>query len=219
MANSISDKLKIKAKNTLLALNAPANFKKGLAGLPVGVEVVTSGKEYDQVHWFLTSKAQLEKEMSKVMKLVKPGIIVWVYYPKGTSKMQTDLTRDKGWDCLQAEDDKLTWISLISFDDTWSTFGFRPKTDADRKKEAKPKVREIFNWVNPETKEVKLPDDMATVLKNNKNAADHFNTLSFTNKKEYVEWVVTAKREETRKERISGTIERLNKGWKNPRNM
>jgi hypothetical protein len=211
--------LKIKAKNTLLALNAPANFKKGLAGLPVGVKVVTSGKEYDQVHWFLTSKAQLEKEMSKVMKLVKPGIIVWVYYPKGTSKMQTDLTRDKGWDCLLAEDDKLTWISLISFDDTWSTFGFRPKTDADRKKEAKPKVREIFNWVNPETKEVKLPDDMATVLKNNKNAADHFNTLSFTNKKEYVEWVVTAKREETRKERISGTIERLNKGWKNQRNM
>jgi hypothetical protein len=219
MANSISDKLKIKAKNTLLALNAPANFKKGLAGLPVGVEVVTSGKEYDQVHWFLTSKAQLEKEMSKVMKLVKPGIIVWVYYPKGTSKIQTDLTRDKGWDCLLAEDDKLTWISLISFDDTWSTFGFRPKTDADRKKEAKPKVREIFNWVNPETKEVKLPDDMATVLKNNKNAADHFNTLSFTNKKEYVEWVVTAKREETRNERISRTIERLNKGWKNPRNM
>lgn len=219
MANSVSDKLKIKAKYQLLAINAPANFKKGLVGLLPGVKIVTSGKEFDQVHWFVYNKAQLEKEMSKVMKLVKPGIIVWVYYPKGTSKIQTDLTRDKGWDCLLAEGDKLTWISLISFDDTWSTFGFRPKTDADKKKEAKPQVREIFKWVNPTTKEVKLPDDMAAALKKNKKSADYFNSLSFTNKKEYIEWIVTAKREETRKERIDGTIERLNKQWRNPRNI
>ena len=46
-----------------------------------------------------------------------------------------------------------------------------------------------------------------------------FETLSFTNKKEYVEWIVTAKREETRNNRIEGTIERLLKGWKNPRNI
>ena len=49
----------------------------------------------------------MEKQMSKVMKLLKPGVIVWVYYPKGTSKLQTDLNRDKGWDCLLAEGDKL----------------------------------------------------------------------------------------------------------------
>jgi len=30
---------------------------------------------------------------------------------------------------------------------------------------------------------------------------------------------VTAKREETRKERVDGTIERLVKSWKNPRNI
>jgi len=161
----------------------------------------------------------LEKEMSKVMKLVKPEVIVWVYYPKGTSKIQTDLTRDKGWDCLLTEGDKLTWISLISFDDTWSVFGFRPKTEADRKKEAKPKEeREIFKWVNPQTKEVRLPDDVAAALKKNKKESAQFDALSFTNKKEYLEWILTAKREETRTERIKGTIERLGKGWKNPAN-
>jgi hypothetical protein len=220
MANSISDKLKIKPGDTLLTLNRPSEFQKGLNGLPKGVKVVESGKDYNQVHWFVLNRAQLEKEMSKVMKLVKPGVVVWVYYPKGTSRLQTDLTRDKGWDCLLAEGDKLTWISLISFDDTWSVFGFRAKSDADRKREAKPKQeREIFKWVNPETKTVKLPDDVAAALKKNKKAADFFNTLSFTNKKEYLEWIVTAKREETRKERVDGTIERLNKGWKNPRNI
>lgn len=219
MATSIADKLKIKAKNTLLTLNAPTDFKKGLVGLPAGVKITDTGKEYDQVHWFVMGKAQLEKEMSKVMKLVKPDVIVWVYYPKGTSKIQTDLTRDKGWDCLLAESDKLTWISLISFDDTWSVFGFRAKTDTDRKKEAKPKPeREIFKWANSETKEIKLPDDLAVTLKKNKKEAGLFEALSFSNKREYLEWVVTAKRDDTRAERVKGTIERLGKGWKNPAN-
>ena len=220
MANTISDKLKIKAGYTLLTLNEPSGFQKGLNGLPKGVKVIESGKDYNQVHWFVLNRAQLEKEMSKVMKLVKPEVTVWVYYPKGASKVQTDLTRDKGWDCLLAEGDKLTWISLISFDDTWSVFGFRAKTEADKKKEAKPKEeREIFKWVNPQTKEVKLPDDLVAALKKNKKASEFFNTLSFTNKKEYIEWIVTAKREETRKERVDGTIERLVKSWKNPRNI
>lgn len=219
MATPIASKLKIKPKFTLLTLNAPAGFEKGLKGVPAGVKVTESGKDYDQVHWFVNNRAQLEKEMSKVMRLVKPEVVVWVYYPKGTSKIQTDLTRDKGWDCLLAEGDKLTWISLVSFDDTWSVFGFRAKTEADRKKEALPKEREIFKWVDPKTREVKLPDDLAAVLKKNKKEAAFFDTLSFTNKKEYLEWIVTAKREETRNERIKGTIERLGKQWKNPRNM
>jgi hypothetical protein len=218
MATSISDKLKIKEKFTLLTVNEPAGFKKGLQNLPRGVKITTTGSAYDQVHWFVLNRAQLEKEMSKIMKLVKADVMVWVYYPKGTSKIQTDLTRDKGWDCLLKESDKLTWISLISFDDTWSTFGFRAKTEADKKKEAEPTVREIFNWVNPKTKEITLPDDLATALKKNKKEAAFFDSLSFTNKKEYLEWIVTAKREETRKERIAGTVEKLGKGWKNPVN-
>lgn len=220
MANTISQKLKINSGDTLLTLNEPPEFQKRLKGLPKGVKVIESGKDYNQVHWFVLNRGQMENQMSKVMKLVKPGIFVWVYYPKGTSKIQTDLTRDKGWDCLLAEADKLSWINLISFDDTWSVFGFRAKNDADRKREAKPQQeREIFKWVNPQTKEVKLPDDLAVALKKNRKANEFFNTLSFTNKKEYIEWIVTAKREETRKERVDGTIERLNKKWKNPRNI
>jgi hypothetical protein len=220
MPNSISDKLRIKPGYILLTLNEPANFKKGLEGLPAGVKISDSTRDYDQVHWFVMNKAHMEKEKSKVMKLVKPELTVWVYYPKVSSKVQTDLTRDKGWDCLLAEGDKLTWINLISFDETWSVFGFRAKTEADKKKEAKGKPeREIFNWVDPKTKAVKLPEDFATELKKNKKEAAFFDTLSFTNKKEFIEWIVTAKREETRSERVKGTIERLAKNWKNPRNI
>ena len=154
------------------------------------------------------------------MKLVRENVIVWIYYPKGSSGIQTDLTRDKGWECLLAEDDKLTWINLISFDNTWSVFGFRAKTEADSKKATRPKTeREIFKWIDPVSKKVSLPPGMEQAIRENKKAAEFFNSLSFTNKKEYVEWIVTAKREDTRMDRIRGTIERLNKEWKNPRNI
>ncbi len=219
MPNTLAQKLRIKEGDSLLTINAPKDFIKKIDGLPKNVSDAEKAKEYNQIHWFVMNKAQMDKELGKVLKLLKKDVICWIYYPKGTSKIQTDLTRDKGWEEL-LKHNELTWVSLISFDDTWSTFGMRLKTEADEKKAAKkPEVREIFNWVNPKTKEVKLPGDLAAALKKCKKESQFFQSLSFTNKKEFIEWIVTAKREETRKERVDGTIERLGKQWKNPRNM
>lgn len=210
MPTPLPDKFRIKPGFRLLTLHAPDGFSKTLGKLPAGVTIQDKGTDVDQVHWFVRNKTQLEKELEKVLKLVKPGVNFWVYYPKGSSGMQTDLSRDKGWEALKKKEDQLTWINLISFDDTWSVFGFRGKTDMDKKKEARPKaVREIFNWVNPATKEVKLPSDIATALKKNKALMAYFDKLAFSHKKEYIEWIVTAKKEETRIKRLEGMMEKL----------
>lgn len=216
---TIVEKLRIQPGNKLWAIHPPDNFLRDLGKLPSGVKVDEKPGAADQVHWFVKTKAQLEKEMSKVMKALKPGMVVWAYYPKGSSGIQTDLNRDKGWDCLMAESDKLSWINLISFNDTWSVFGFRAKTEADKIKDAKPKAkREIFDWVNPETKEVKLPPDVKSAFQKNKKESAYFDSLSFTCKKEYLEWIVTAKKPETRLKRVSGMMEMLGKKWKSPTN-
>ena len=216
MASTISQKLKIKDGDSIVAVNAPADYKKSLGPLPAGAKITDTTKSFDQVHWFVKDKAQMEKELKKVMALIKDHIICWIFYPKGTSKIQTDLTRDKGWDELLKHD--MQWISLISFDDTWSAFGMRQKTEADKKKDKQPKERAIFDYVDPVTKTVKLPTDFEAALKKNKKQQAFFDSLSFTNKKEYIEWIVTAKREETRNERVTQSIERLSKEWKNPSN-
>jgi hypothetical protein len=216
MATITAQKLKINEDNTILTINAPVDYKKSLGPLPAGTKLIDLGKTFDQVHWFVKDRVQMEKELQKVLPLIKDEVICWIFYPKGTSKMQTDLTRDKGWEELLKHD--MQWISLISFDDTWSAFGMRQKTEADKKKEDKPRERPIFDYVDPKTKTVKLPDDFAAVLKKNKKQETFFHKLSFTNKKEYIEWIVTAKREETRNERVKGSIERLGKEWKNPAN-
>ncbi len=215
MPYTIAQKLKIKEGYTLLTINAPKDFKTVLEDLPPTVKIITKGKTYNQIHWFVLNKAQLEKELINVIKRVTKDVLCWIYYPKSSSTIQTDLTRDKGWESL-LQHTEMQWVSLISFNDTWSSFGMRLQTEVDKKKEATPAVREIFNWVNPATKEVKLPADLAKVLLQNKNEGIYFNSLSFSCKKEYIEWIVTAKRQETRLKRIEGTIERLAKKWKNP---
>lgn len=220
MAIRIADKLRIKEHYTLLTLNAPEDFEKGLQPLPAGVKLTVKSREFDQAHWFVVNKAQLENQCSKLMKLLKPGVTVWIYYPKGSSKIQTDLSRDKGWDCLLAEKDKLAWLNLISFNETWSAFGFRVKTTTDKKKDAKPKVeREIFKWADSVTKTIILPSDLETAFKKHKKEAAYFHSLAFSHRREYVEWIVTAKKEETRAKRIEGTIEKLMVQWKNPRDQ
>jgi len=218
MATSIAQKFKIKPGSTLRTINAPADFKKHLGPLPADVAISANAKKFQQIHWFVLNKAQLDKELLKVMPLVTGDVICWCYYPKGTSTLQTDLTRDKGWDNL-LKHPQFHWISLVSFDDTWSAFAFRLKTEADEKKPVQPKERPILDYIDPKQKIVRLPDDLDALLSKNKKASAFFESLSFTNKKEYVEWVVTAKRAETREQRVKDSLDRLNKGWKNPRNL
>lgn len=214
MPATIVQKLRIKEGCGLFTVNAPKDFLVKLGTLPKGVTITNAKNNFQQVHWFVENKQQMEKELPKVISLVKGDVLCWIYYPKGSSNKQTDLTRDKGWDALLAHD--MQWLSLISFDDTWSAFGFRAKTEADRKKEAAPKERLVFQYVDAATKTVRLPRDLEVALQKEKKLLDYFNSLAFTHKKEYIEWIVEAKKDETRMTRISGTIERLKKGWKNP---
>lgn len=217
MATSVAQKLRIKAGQSVFPVNPPADYKKSLGPLPAGTKIVSDASAADQLHWFVKDRAQLEKELGSILRKLRGEMIIWIFYPKGTSKIQTDLTRDKGWDAL-LKNDQLHWLSLVSFDDTWSTFACRLKTEADKKKDAAPQKREIFDYIDAVKKTVRLPDDLAAALKKNKKAEAFFSKLSFSCRKEYVEWIVTAKREETRQARIEGTLERLVNGWKNPQN-
>jgi hypothetical protein len=215
MALTLSQKLKIKAGSRITAINAPADFKKTLGPLPEGAKIVADAKAASQIHWFVKDRAQLEKELKDVLKLLRDGIILWIYYPKGTSKIQTDLTRDKGWDELMKHK-HLHWLSLISFDDTWSAFALRVDSQPAGKKAKKPADRPILEWIDAEKKIVRLPDDVAAAFRENKSEAAYFNSLAFSHRKEYVEWIVTAKREETRKKRVEGMLEMLGQKRKNP---
>jgi Bacteriocin-protection, YdeI or OmpD-Associated len=218
MAQTLIQKLRIREAMTLLPVNAPPDFEKKLGILPAKTKITPKGKDYQQIHWFVKNREVMEKELEGVLKSLKNETICWIYYPKGSSKIQTDLTRDKGWESL-LKHTELQWINLISFDETWSSFGMRLKTAADKKKESKPREYPVADYIDAGAKTVRLPDDLAKALKKNKKAQSFFDQLSFSNKKEYVLWILTAKRAETRRDRVMGTVDKLQKNWKNPRNI
>lgn len=66
--------------------------------------------------------------------------------------------------------------------------------------------------------EAKVPPDLAAALKKNKAAAATFEQFSPSHRREYVDWIVEAKREETRQKRLATALEWLAQGksrhWK-----
>lgn len=73
---------------------------------------------------------------------------------------------------------------------------------------------EITITIEPDTEPrvVEVPQDLASEFKKNKEAKAFFDKLSYTHRREYVNWINEAKRDETRQNRIAKTIEMLKQG-------
>jgi hypothetical protein len=118
-------KLKLKPGQRAAIVNAPNGYLEALQPLPEHVELARDlAGTFDWVQLFVKTQAELERALPQIRDVLKPASTLWITFPKGTSKIQTDLTRDKGWDALRSLD--LKWINLISVDDTWSAFSLRP---------------------------------------------------------------------------------------------
>ncbi|MBI2908153.1 MAG: hypothetical protein HYX92_10940 [Chloroflexi bacterium] len=116
-------KLLIKPGQRVLVLNGPKGY--ALGELPEGV--VLSDKPqgvFDQVHAFCRDSAEFQKLAPQAVAALAPKGILWMSYPKGSSKMTTDLNRDILWKL--AGEKGLTGVSLVSIDDRWSAMRFKP---------------------------------------------------------------------------------------------
>lgn len=58
-------------------------------------------------------------------------------------------------------------------------------------------------------REVEIPDELAHALRRNEAARDSFESLSFSHRREHVDYITEAKRPETRARRVRRTIEVL----------
>jgi len=125
----LSKKMKLKAGARAAVINAPANYVDELRH-DTAMSPTLNGK-FDWIQIFVKSKAELEAQAPKAAKALKPESLLWISFPKGTSRIQTDLTRDKGWEILQKLD--LKWITLISVNAMWSAFALRPYREGEKK--------------------------------------------------------------------------------------
>jgi len=121
-------KLLIKPGFRSTVINSPDGYLSKLGSLPIESEL--DGK-FDFVHLFVRNKEEVELLGPKAVEAVKPEGILWISYPKGSSKIKTDINRDKGWDGIKAMG--FVGGSMISIDETWSAMRFRPAELTKRK--------------------------------------------------------------------------------------
>ena len=129
----LAKKMKLKPGARAAVINAPEDFGE-LEPLPDDVDMHTAiDGDFDWIQLFAASKAELEALAPAAIDALRPESMLWITFPKGSSKLQSDLTRDEGWDSLKAVD--LRWINLVSVNDTWSAFSLRPyKPGEERQK-------------------------------------------------------------------------------------
>jgi hypothetical protein len=126
--SSLIKKLGIKPSQKMLILNAPEGYIQTLGTLPAGNEVkAAAGGAFDFVQLFVRNKADIDNHAATAMQSLKPGGLLWFTYPKKSSSIKTDITRDIGWDALMAAG--IRPVTQIAIDDTWSALRFRPTSE------------------------------------------------------------------------------------------
>ena len=129
LESPLAKKMKLKSDLKAAVINAPENYVDTLKH-NTALSPTLNGK-FDWIQIFVRNKAELDMLVPKAAKALKPESMLWISFPKGTSKIQTDLTRDKGWDILRNLD--LKWINLISVNEMWSAFSLRPYKEGEKK--------------------------------------------------------------------------------------
>lgn len=112
----LSRRLLIQTGQRVLVINAPAGYELSSAG---GADASA-----DVVHLFARDRAQLERDAPKALKALKPGGILWAFYPSSKSGRQSDLSRHHGWGAFNSAG--LTATTELGLDESWDGLRFQP---------------------------------------------------------------------------------------------
>jgi hypothetical protein len=131
--NALASKMKLKPGHRAAIIGAPDGYLKELQPLPPGAAIVDKVTgQFDWIQVFVRTRAEAARQVPLAAKGLKPASLLWVSFPKASSGIQTDLTRDRGWETLKSLD--LMWVNLISVNDIWSAFSLRPYKPGEKRR-------------------------------------------------------------------------------------
>ncbi|MCA6379627.1 MAG: YdeI/OmpD-associated family protein [Cytophagales bacterium] len=203
MDKAIETKLFITEAKRVAVINAPpvlGRFERGKDG-PIDVLLV-----------FVRSKDDILMSVDQVISTLAPKGVLWFAYPKKSSGIKTDISRDSGWAPLAKN--KFVPVTQVAINETWSALRFKP-IDQIQKMTRKTAIGQQPSKPTKERMLV-LPNAFQRLLSKNKKAGVFFQNQSFTNRKEYVVWLESAKKPETKQKRLLEAIEKLLSGKRNP---
>ena len=88
-------KLGIGRNTRVYTKNAPDEYIQLLEPLPAGVSFHAKASEStDVVHVIVDRKRGLLKELNELRKILRSSAVVWISWPKKSSRVPTDITED-----------------------------------------------------------------------------------------------------------------------------
>lgn len=166
--------------------------------------------------FFVQNSKGLTENMFLVKNIVQQDTVVWIIRPKKKSDISTDLDMADSRDVFKAFG--LRAVSAVSVDKHWTGLRLKPEKATRRSAFADEALRrnEYGRFIDVVSRQITLPADMQTALQHSDGARECFEKLSFTNKKEYVVWILSAKQEKTRAARLEKLPGKLLAGKRNP---
>jgi len=215
--NAVAKKLLMKNDQQWLLLNAPENYLAVLDPLPDGLQLSHAvERSVDGIQLFARNSAELAIYLTQIQPVLKIDTVLWIIYPKKSSGITTDLEMMSSWD--EPAKYGLHTVAAAAIDQTWTALRFKPegqsKVSVTRNSEIQ--NNEHAAYVDVVNKTIKLPEDVEAILLSNALALNNYQKLSYSNRKEYVLWILTAKQEKTRTDRLTKMMEKLLAGKKNP---
>jgi hypothetical protein len=131
MPASLQQKLQLKPGQAVVILNAPPGYLHTLTlELKENALSAEVQEKAEAVILFVNSLAEANDLVPGAIGAVKTDGLVWIAYPKGTSKVKADVNRDSLWEAVKVTG----WrpVRLIALDDTWSVMRFRPEQDVGK---------------------------------------------------------------------------------------
>lgn len=119
----LAKKLGIKAGYTVVLVNEPKHYLLLFEDMPeVNYVSGTKMESVDFIHLFCMTKSDFEQQSLAVKPALKMTGILWVSWPKGSSNIETDLSRDYIREYLL--DNGLVDVKVCAVDKDWSGLKF-----------------------------------------------------------------------------------------------
>ncbi|MDZ4701144.1 MAG: hypothetical protein SH809_15650 [Rhodothermales bacterium] len=119
-------KLNLGAEREILVLNAPLSFENELAqleGVLVNRDVIPGHPARFAIAFAMT-QAALDAASNAIASVADGDAVVWIAYPKGTSKTyRCEFNRDTGWTVLGEVGYEP--VRQVAIDEDWSALRFR----------------------------------------------------------------------------------------------
>ena len=114
---------KFKFKDKGIVLNAPASLEAKFVELGFETSLHKEDKSKNTLVFINNQKEYLDF-LTNSLERIEDDSVLWFGYPKGTSKIKTDINRDTIR--TTGEEFGLTTVTAVSINETWSALRFRP---------------------------------------------------------------------------------------------